>query len=319
VRNAAISCDFVIWLDGQQVSRALVGGKGASLSNLIALGAPVPPAFSLSTDAYAAMAEAAGLPKRASDVSDDDLPAIRAVIEASPLPADIRAALTEAFAELSILAGGEISVAVRSSATAEDSAVFSFAGLHDTILDVRDYDALEEAVKRCWASLWTERAVAYRRQGGMDADEGGIAVVIQQLVRSDVSFVAFAADPISGQTDYVLINASWGLGEALVSGMVTPDQVIVGSDGAIHEYLIGDKAEMIVPRADAPGTQTVPVPRLLRSLPALNREQIDAISAMTRAMSDELGYPADLEGGLVGSQIMLFQARPITTLGMVAA
>src|SRR4029078_7873588 len=91
------------------------------------------------------------------------------------------------------------------------------------------------------------------------------------------------ADPISGQTDFVLINASWGLGEALVSGMVTPDQVIVGSGGAIHEDLIGEEAEMIVPRADAPGTQTVPVPRLLCSLPALNREQIDAISAMHRA------------------------------------
>jgi pyruvate,water dikinase len=319
VRNAAISCDFVIWLDDQPVSRALVGGKGASLSNLIALGAPVPPAFSLSTDAYAAMAEAAGLPKRASDVSDDDLPAIRAIIEASPLPEEIHAALSEAFAELTDRAGGEISVAVRSSATAEDSAVFSFAGLHDTILDVRDFDALEEAVKRCWASLWTERAVAYRRQGGLATDEGGIAVVVQQLVRSDVSFVAFAADPISGQSDYVLINASWGLGEALVSGMVTPDQVIVGSDGAIHEYLIGEKAEMIVPRADAPGTHSVPVPRILRSIPALAREQVHAIAKMARALSESLGYPADLEGAFVGSQLMLFQARPITTLGAVAA
>jgi pyruvate,water dikinase len=160
VQCSAISCEFVVWLDGQPVSRNLVGGKGASLSNLVALGAPVPPAFSLSTDAYAAMAEASALPKRSSDVSDGDLPAIRAVIEASALPHDVRAALNEAFGELSDLAGGEISIAVRSSATAEDSAAFSFAGLHDTILDVRDLDALEAAIKRCWAWLWTGRAVA---------------------------------------------------------------------------------------------------------------------------------------------------------------
>jgi pyruvate,water dikinase len=318
VQCSAISCDYVIWLDGQTVSRSLVGGKGANLSTLVALGAPVPPAFSLSTDAYAAMAEATALPKRASEVSDSDLPAIRAVIEASPLPGDIRAALSEAFGELSDLAGGEISVAVRSSATSEDSAAYSFAGLHDTILDVRDLDALEDAIKRCWASLWTERVVAYRRQAGLAADDGGIAVVVQQMVRSDVSFVAFAADPIFGRSDYVLINAAWGLGETLVSGMVTPDQVIVDSNGAIHEYMIGEKAEMVLARTDGPGTQSVPVPRVLRTVPALGREQAHAIATMARRLSDSLGYPADIEGAFVGSQLMLFQARPITTIAVAA-
>ena len=117
----------------------------------------------------------------------------------------------------------------------------------------------------------------------------------------------------------MLINASWGLGEALVSGMVTPDQVIVGSDGAIHEYLIGEKAEMIVPRADAPGTQSVPCRAFFAPSRRLAREQIHAIAKMARALSDRLGYPADLEGAFVGSQLMLFQARPITTLGAVAA
>jgi pyruvate,water dikinase len=138
------------------------------------------------------------------------------------------------------------------------------------------------------------------------------------MVRSDVSFVAFAADPIFGRSDYVLINAAWGLGEALVSGMVTPDQVIVDSNGAIHEYMIGEKAEMVLVRADSPGTQSVPVPRVLRTVPALGREQVHAIATMTRRLSDALGYPADIEGAFVGSQLMLFQARPSTTIAVAA-
>jgi rifampicin phosphotransferase len=317
VQCSAISCDFVVWLDGRPVSPALVGDKGASLSNLVALGAPVPPAFSLSTDAYAVMAEAAGLPVRPSDVSDDDLPAIRAVIEASPLPEDIRAALHEAAGELSDLAGGEVSVVVRASHTEQDPT--AFAGQHDTLIDIRDADALEDAVKRCWASHWTRQAVASRRQAGRAVDHAGIAVVVQQMVRSDVSFVAFAADSISGPSDYVLINASWGLGDVLASSMITPDQVIADAHGAIHEYMIGEKAEMVMPRADGPGTQSVPVPRVLRTVPVLGREQVRAIATMARQLSHALGYPADLEGAFVGSQLMLFQARPtIATVGIAA-
>lgn len=316
--SAAISCDLVIWLDGRPVGRELVGGKGASLSRLTALGAPVPPAFALSTFAYDLMAEASGLPRRASDVKDRDLPALRAVIEASPLPTAVLEALRDAFGLLNSLAGGEISVAVRSSATAEDSSEFSFAGLHDTVLDVRTFGQLEAAVKRSWASLWTERAVAYRRQGGLATDEAAIAVVVQQMVRSDVSFVAFTADPVSGRSDHVLINAAWGLGEALVSGTVTPDSITVSHSGAVSEYRIGEKAEMVIPNRGG-GTQNVPVPRALRITPALEHDQAEAIAAMARGLAGNLGYPADLEGGLVGGQIMLFQARPITTLGGIAA
>jgi pyruvate,water dikinase len=306
--------DLLIWLDGRAVGRELVGGKGASLSRLVGLGAPVPPAFALSTHAYSAMARAAGVPHRASETLDADLPALRDRIAGAPIPADVRAELAAGFQRLSGLAGADLAMAVRSSATAEDSAAFSFAGLHDTILDVRDLAGLELAVKRCWASLWTERAVAYRRQGSLATDEAAIAVVVQQLVRSDVSFVAFTADPVSGARDRLVIDAAYGLGESIVSGSVTPDHIEIGPDGTVAAYQIGEKAEMVIPGADGSGTRTVPVPRMLRELPALAAEHVESIAAMARNLAARLGYPADLEGGVASGRIALFQVRPITTL-----
>ncbi len=305
----------VVWLDGNPVERSVVGGKGASLSRLAALGAEVPPSFALTTSAYTAAARHIGIPNRATDVTACELPGIRRAIESATIPNSLREQIAAGYERLAIGGGESLAVAVRSSATAEDSADHSFAGLHETVLDVEGMTLLEEAVKRCWASLWTERAVAYRRQVELANDDSSIAVVVQRMVRSDVSFVVFTRDPIQRSSDYVIINATWGLGEALVSGLVTPDHIVVDRSNMAKEYVIGEKAMMIVPGQNGGGTRELPVPRMLRAMKSLNEAQVNEIAVTSRLLATQLGYEADLEGGIANGKVYFFQARPITTLG----
>ncbi len=312
------STNLLVWLHECIADRELVGGKGASLSQLAALAAPVPRAFALTTHLYREFASGQCLPVRASDVTDDDLPAIRARITNANLSESVRGALARGFHEIQSGASSPKPLAVRSSATAEDSAEFSFAGLHDTILDVRDLPHLESAVKQCWASLWSERAVTYRREGGFHSDESAIAVVVQELIQSDVSFVVFTVDPVSEHDQHTVIAATWGLGESVVSGLVVPDHIVIGPEGAVIDYSIGDKHVMIIPGGSSgEGSREVPVPRALRTLPVMTGEQASVIGQMARDLSDRLGFRADLEGAISGGEIYFFQARPITTLGGV--
>lgn len=306
----------LVWLHRGSVDRALVGGKGASLSRLTELGARVPSAFALTTQAHDHFASAIDLPRRASDVTDDELPGLRARIEAASMPPELRAAVADAFGQFQREATDDLALAVRSSAVAEDSPEFSFAGLHDTILDVRDLDGLERAILKCWASLWSDRAVAYRRAGGIEMDSAGIAVVVQRLIRSDVSFVVFTADPINGRDGHLVIAATWGLGEAVVSGLVVPDHIVIDVDGEVVEYLVGDKHLMVIPgAAPGEGVREKAVPRALRTAPVMSAAQAKAIGVAARSLSAQLGFPADIEGALCAGDLYLLQARPITTLG----
>jgi pyruvate,water dikinase len=312
--------ELLVWLDDDRHGRARVGGKGAGLGRLAALGAPVPPAFCLTTDAYRAMASALGLPATLRSVADSRLAAIRAAIEEAPLAATVRDRVHAGFRSLAASSPEPPAVAVRSSAPTEDGATCSHAGQYDTVLGVRDPAALEAAIKRCWASLWTERAVAYRRGSGDGADAAAIAVVIQRLVPCDVSVVVFTADPVSGDGDLLVIDATWGLGEALVSSLVTPDRIAVDAFGRVAAYAVGTKETMVVPDPDgAGGTRRVPVPRRLRSAPVLTDEQAAAIAAEARCLAGRLGHPIDLEGGLHEGTFLVFQARPITTAVAPAA
>jgi pyruvate,water dikinase len=307
------------WLNREEVGRWLVGGKGASLSRLAMLGAPVPRAGALTTTAYSALADGLGLPRRARDVDSGARPAIRAAILDGPLPEAVSDALRQTFDAFVALAGDDLALAVRSSATAEDSETLSFAGLHDTILDVRTWPAFEAAVRRCWVSLWSDRAVSYRLANGLGDAPVEIAVVVQELVRSDVSFVVFTSDPVSGRADRLVISATWGLGEAVVSGLVDPDHIVVDPTGRVLTYDVGTKHVMIVPgAAPGDGVSQAPVPRMLQRAHVLAPGQIDEIATMARGLSRRLGYAADLEGGIVRGSIYLFQARPITTLAAPA-
>jgi len=309
-----------VWLDYRATDPHVVGGKGASLARLHALGAPVPVAGALTTAAYATFATSIGLRQRAADVTIADVPHVHHAIMTTPLPDAVEAALADVYLAFHTRFGANLALAVRSSAAAEDGLAHSFAGLHDTILDVRTPAALEAAIRQCWASLWSERAVSYRLAHGLDGEGPAIAVVVQHLVRSDVSFVVFTTDPVSGNADHLVISAAWGLGEAIVSGIVTPDHVVVGPDGQVRSYTVGSKERMVIPGGTpGAGTREVAVPRALQAMPALSHEQAVGIAKIARDLSHRLGYAADLEGGIERGAISLFQARPITTLGQRAA
>lgn len=307
--------DRLVWLDGGRLSRELVGGKGSSLSQLFSLGAPVPPAISFTTYAYRDLAACLDLGSRLAHLADGAHATVRQAIAESPLPASVEHVLRRGWSLLRDRIGPGPRVAVRSSAIDEDSGSYSFAGLHDTVLGVRNEDAFVVAVRQCWASLWNDRSIAYRLTAGLINDLS-IAVIAQELVPCDISFVAFSEDPITGNSEHVVINATWGLGEAIVSGIVTPDQIVVGPYGRIVDYTIGDKDVMVIAdEASEHGTREALVPRAMRRLPALSESHAVTIATFVRKLAAQLGQPTDLEGGLAGDCLHVFQARPITTKG----
>jgi phosphoenolpyruvate synthase/pyruvate phosphate dikinase len=311
-----LMADRIVWLDGGVFSRDLVGGKGASLNRLFALGAPVPPAIGFTTHAYRDLAGHLDLGRHIADIEQGLHDSLRDLIKLAPLPAFADTLLRRGWNEIRNRVGPESRLAVRSSAIDEDSAARSFAGLHDTILGVGSEEEFVAAVRRCWASLWSERAIAYRRADQLNADPA-IAVIAQQMVNCDVSFVAFSSDPVTGRADHVVINAAWGLGESIVSGAVTPDHVVVGAANQILAYTVGDKETMTI--ADHLGTRDVPEPRSMRRLPAISDETAVRIARTVRNLADQFGHPTDIEGGLVGDCLHVFQSRPITTLKQTTA
>jgi pyruvate,water dikinase len=211
--------------------------------------------------------------------------------------------------------GGSSYVAVRSSGTAEDLAGASFAGLHDTYLDIRGIDAVLDAVKRCWASMWTARATSYRAARGFDQRTARIAVVVQAMVAADVAGVMFTANPLNGACDEIVVNASWGLGEALVSGIATPDEHILAlPDLRVKEQRLGAKELRVVrdPGSES-GTVTRPTPQADRERFALSGERLHALGEMGRqVMAWYGGIPQDIEWCLVGDTFYLLQSRPAT-------
>jgi len=215
---------------------ALAGGKGANLGELSRAGLPVPPGFVLTTNGYDAFVEASGIKgevvalasaPRAEDPAafEEAAEGIRGLFARGEIPEVVDYEIRAIYEKLS--EDGETAVAVRSSATAEDLAGASFAGQQETFLNVRGAEALMEAVKRCWASLWTARAMAYRKRQGIDPATVSLAVVVQRMVEAEAAGVMFTANPANGRRDQASISAAWGLGESVVSGSVTPDSMVV--------------------------------------------------------------------------------------------
>jgi pyruvate,water dikinase len=240
------------------VERDLVGGKGASLRTLVRAGFRVPPGAVVTTDAYLSFIEAHDLaPKIRAIVDGIDFgdavdveqrcAEIRELITGAELPPAMAGEIRRVYQSL----GHEVFVAVRSSGTAEDMAESSFAGQHDTYLDVRGEEAVVDAVQRCWASLWSARATAYRQRIGIEQGSVSIAVVIQAMISPESSGVLFTANPLTTAVDELVVNASWGLGEAIVSGIVTPDQYILNTgkyEGEVTDA--GDQGGSGHPRPD---------------------------------------------------------------------
>jgi pyruvate,water dikinase len=280
----------LLWLgDPKSFDVALVGGKAANLSRLARLYHRVPDGFSLP---------------------------VTVMDEAHPL--DLRDEITAAISDLMACHSlPDFIAAVRSSAVDEDGAGASFAGQHETYLNIVGADAILQAVIRCWDSAYSERALEYRRQQGLSVNRPQLAVLVQQLVASDVSAVVFSANPVTGNRDEVLINASWGLGESIVGGTVTPDTFVVRkSDLAVTNRVIADKQRMTV---SAPGgTREVDVPRFLRQQAAISDEQTVEMTQLSLTLETTMGYPVDIECAYANGELYLLQCRPITTLKVTA-
>ncbi|KOV79105.1 PEP/pyruvate-binding domain-containing protein [Nocardia sp. NRRL S-836] len=279
---------------------ALVGGKAANLGELTRAGLPVPRGFCVTTDAYRVVAQAGEL---AATTPEN---ARRTVLE-TPVPLEVRDAVVACYRGL----GDRVSVAVRSSATAEDLPFASFAGQQDTFLNVVGEDAVVDAVRRCWASLWTDRAVSYRETNGIDHTTAYLAVVVQRMVQSAVSGVMFTANPVTGTRDQVVIDASPGLGEAVVSGAVNPDHFVV-SGTEVVERRLGDK-RFVIRSVPGGGTEHVEVGH--DDEPCLTDEQIHALAELGRRTQAHYGSPQDIEWAIdADGALHLAQSRPITTL-----
>lgn len=207
-------------------------------------------------------------------------------------------------------------VAVRSSAVDEDGTLTSFAGVHETFLNVHGADAVLAAVERCLESFFSPRAASYRRERGAAHgafEDVRMAVLVQQQIAADVSIVAFSANPVTNRRDEIVVTASWGLGESLVGGTVTPDTWIVDHTGErLCEEHIGDKRRMTI--AVEGGSREVDVPRVLRTMPSLTPEQVSEVACLAAQLERRTGYPVDIECAYAASQLYLLQCRPITTL-----
>lgn len=271
-------------VDAEQLDVA--GGKGANLARLLRLGFPVPAGFVITTEAYRAFLAAARLSSCAeSDALDAGV--LDDSISRASIPTDLSAAILSAYRQLE--AGGAARVAVRSSGTAEDLATASFAGQHDTFLNVAGEEALLAAVRACWASLWAPRAVAYRSQQGWNSHVASLAlaVVVQVMVPADAAGVVFTADPLTGDRDVTTISAVRGLGERLVSGEALADEWVVRGAEATCLH--------------APEH-------------TLTSEQALAIASLARRTARALGAPQDVEWAIAGGDMFIVQARPMTAL-----
>ncbi|MEZ7129808.1 PEP/pyruvate-binding domain-containing protein [Nonomuraea sp. AD125B] len=294
--------NLVLPLDDPAADLALAGGKGASLARLARAGLPVPRGFHVTTAAYRAFV--AGF---RDEIDPRDPEGTAALFARHEIPDQVAAAIREAYAGL----GDDVAVAVRSSATAEDLPELSFAGQQDTFLNVRG-DGLLPAVLRCWASLWNARAIAYRDRNGVPHDDVALAVVVQELVDADAAGIMFTADPVTGALDETVINASWGLGEAVVGGQVTPDTLVLRGGAVVREQ-VGDKTVMTVRTPD--GTEDRPVPAELRRAPVLSAAQAAELAALGTRVQDLYGVPMDVEWARrADGTLAVLQARPITGL-----
>lgn len=298
-----------------------VGGKGANLGLLARSGFPVPPGFTVTTAAYAAFLQTGGLGDEmagrigaldyeSADALERVTAEVRDMVTGRAMAPQIADQITAAYAQL----GAGTYVAVRSSGTAEDLADASFAGMHDTYLDISGADAVVHAVQRCWASLWTARAASYRSTRGFDHTHG-IAVVVQTMVPAEVSGVMFTANPMTAATDEIVINSSWGLGEAIVSGIATPDEYVVAhSDLRVKDRRVGDKEQRVVrdPQTGV-GTVTEDVPADERAELTLSDEQASQLAELGRRVQQHYGdVPQDIEWGCAEGHFHLLQSRPVT-------
>jgi len=309
-----------------------VGGKSVGLGTMIRAGVPVPPGFAVTTNAYLAAIRDAGIEAAIADllagVHPEDVDAleeisvgIRERIEASAIPSEVEAAVRDAYEELSGRCGypdGDLPVAVRSSATAEDLPGASFAGQQDTYLWIVGADAVLTHVRRCWSSLYTARAIAYRIEQGFAHTQVAMSVCVQKMVNARAAGVMFTLNPSNGDRSKVAIDAAWGLGEAVASGEVTPDNYLV--DKIVLEIVrktVSPKAVEYRPDVAERRMVRREVEPARREAPCLTDEEVLALARYGRLIEGHHGRPQDLEWAVDADleppeNIVLLQARPET-------
>jgi pyruvate,water dikinase len=314
---------WILPLTSDQAVLGVVGGKGANLSRLVRAGFNVPGGFLVTTQAYNDFAAANRLEEKILPLLSEAAPdnpdtlqslsaRIRALFTAGTIPPDLEGELRQAYQDLSTKSQGEKAVAVRSSATAEDLPEMSFAGQQDTYLNVLGPENFLKAVVDCWSSLWTARAIGYRRRNGVAHTGAALAVVVQEMVESQASGVLFTANPLSGLRSETVIDAALGLGEALVSGQVEPDHYVVDpARGQILSKTLGAKTLSIHGR---PGGGTRVTEQKRSDVQALPDEQILALARLGSQAADLYGFPQDIEWAWAENSLYLLQARPVTSL-----
>ncbi|PSQ59948.1 phosphoenolpyruvate synthase [Halobacteriales archaeon SW_7_71_33] len=296
-----------------------VGGKGASLGELDGAGLPVPPAFVVTADTYRRFVDGAGIAEElfaAVDVDVEDTEALataeeraRELMLGSEFPEGLREEITTAYEQLTA-ESGEF-VAVRSSATAEDLPDASFAGQQETFLNVTG-EVLLERVRECWASLFTQRAIYYRQQQGFAHDAVNMAVVVQRMVDAEKSGVLFTSHPSTGDPR-VIVEATWGLGEAVVSGAVSPDNYVVDRDGTVQDVTVAEKKVKHV-RSDDGETVERPVADERREERVLSDDELRRLVDLAETVEDHYDSPQDVEWAIHGGETYMLQSRPITTI-----
>jgi pyruvate, water dikinase len=303
--------------------RATVGGKGGSLGELTRAGIAVPPGFVVTTQGFervlAELEKENPIRSCVEALSLDDLKGIRSLseelrtrIKSAPLPPDVRADILMARAEL---CGLDLNcpLAVRSSATAEDSEEASFAGLQDTYLWVKSPEAILEYVRACWASLYSVPSISYRRKDGTPEGAVAIAVVVQKMVEARSAGVMFTRSPLTGDRSVITIESAWGLGSAVVGGEVTPDRFVIDKiTGQISVREISDKRIQHVPEENG-GIKHIETPEELRGTPSISDTELKALAEVGRKVERHYGRPQDIEWAIDHQgEIFLLQSRPET-------
>jgi phosphohistidine swiveling domain-containing protein len=301
-----------------------VGGKGSNLGELVRAGFPVPRAFCITTEAYRELLSRNSLLAEILTVLDGvdyELPAdverraarIRELITTAAVPEEITSSIAAGYGRLEEELGPGVPVSVRSSATAEDLPGSSFAGQQDTFLNVSGLDDVVDHTKLCWASLWTDRAIAYRHRQGFRHEDVYLAVIVQEMFPSEVSGVLFTVNPVTSNPHELFLNASWGLGEAVVSGRVDPDQLILDRETLVVKAReIHEKRTMIVRARSGSGSVEVEVPPGRRLVPSLSDEQVAELGTIALRIEDHYGFPQDIEWGWADGRFAVLQSREVT-------
>ena len=312
----------ILWLEEiRKEDIPSVGGKGASLGEMASIGLPVPPAFVVTSQAFRRFliqtnledklyALLANLDVDNNDALEEAAEKAKGLVHASPMPNDLKEAIVHAYQKMS--RGGDI-VAARSSATAEDLPDASFAGQQETVLNIKGAENLLKGVQVCWASLYGARAIYYRTKQGFDHHTVNIAVVVQRLVHSEKAGVMFTSHPVTGES-LAIIEGSWGLGESVVSGSVSPDKYVFDQrTERITDKFIATKRLEIVADGEY-GTKTLDIEPERQDKQVLSDEEVKRLATYGIVSEEHYGVPQDMEWGIVGDQIFVLQSRPITTI-----